>query len=119
MDRPPVHELSAVNGHSLRFKYRATAALTTLAAHAEFSQVPVDVIELEKRTLEVSTIERHLAGTNFAVAMSAGVLVLLGQAWTELPRVNRCAGRASQRPGATALFEPGRLRQVQCARLAR
>ena len=24
MDRPPVHELSAVNGHSLRFKYRAT-----------------------------------------------------------------------------------------------
>ena len=25
MDRPPVHELSAVNGHSLRFKYRATA----------------------------------------------------------------------------------------------
>src|ERR1700747_2593990 len=26
MDRPPVHELSAVNGHSLRFKYRATAA---------------------------------------------------------------------------------------------
>ena len=27
MDRPPVHELSAVNGHSLRFKYRATAGL--------------------------------------------------------------------------------------------
>jgi hypothetical protein len=26
MDRPPVHELSAVNGHSLRFKYRATLA---------------------------------------------------------------------------------------------
>jgi len=24
MDRPPVHELSAVNGHSLRFKCRAT-----------------------------------------------------------------------------------------------
>src|SRR6267154_4178473 len=24
MDRPPVHELSAVNGHSLRFKYRST-----------------------------------------------------------------------------------------------
>src|SRR5580704_10561415 len=24
MDRPPLHELSAVNGHSLRFKYRAT-----------------------------------------------------------------------------------------------
>jgi len=24
VDRPPVHELSAVNGHSLRFKYRAT-----------------------------------------------------------------------------------------------
>src|SRR5271166_4299727 len=24
MNRPPVHELSAVNGHSLRFKYRAT-----------------------------------------------------------------------------------------------
>jgi hypothetical protein len=28
MDRPPVHELGAVNGHSLRFKYRATPALT-------------------------------------------------------------------------------------------
>jgi hypothetical protein len=27
MDRPPVHELSAVNGHSLRFKYRATAVV--------------------------------------------------------------------------------------------
>jgi len=26
MDRLPVHELSAVNGHSLRFKYRATEA---------------------------------------------------------------------------------------------
>jgi membrane protein len=25
MDRPPVYELSAVNGHSLRFKYRSTA----------------------------------------------------------------------------------------------
>ena len=25
MDRLPVHELSAVNGRSLRFKYRATA----------------------------------------------------------------------------------------------
>ena len=28
MDRPPVHELSAVNGHSLRFKYRATTLST-------------------------------------------------------------------------------------------
>jgi hypothetical protein len=27
MDRPPVHELSAVNGHSLRFKYRSTLAV--------------------------------------------------------------------------------------------
>jgi hypothetical protein len=31
-----------------------------------------------------------------------------GQVWTELPRVNQCAGRASQRLAATALFEPGR-----------
>jgi hypothetical protein len=28
MDRPPVHELSAVNGHSLRFNYRSTVVLT-------------------------------------------------------------------------------------------
>src|SRR5260221_11015650 len=33
MDRPPVHELSAVNGHSLRFKYRATA-VSSLCANA-------------------------------------------------------------------------------------
>ena len=30
MDRPPVHELSAVNGHSLRFKYRATPTIREL-----------------------------------------------------------------------------------------
>ena len=37
-------------------------------------------------------------------------LVLPGlarQVWTELPRVNRCAGPASQRLAATALFAPG------------
>jgi hypothetical protein len=28
VDRFPVHELSAVNGHSLRFKYSATYTLT-------------------------------------------------------------------------------------------
>lgn len=27
MDRPPVHELSAVNGHCLRFKYSATSTV--------------------------------------------------------------------------------------------
>jgi hypothetical protein len=31
------------------------------------------------------------------------------QIWAELPRVNRCAWRASQRPSATALFEPHKL----------
>jgi hypothetical protein len=30
MDRPPVHELSAVNCHSLRFKCRATSGATEL-----------------------------------------------------------------------------------------
>src|SRR5208282_6212925 len=30
VDRLPVHELSAVNGHSLRFKYRATTDIQAL-----------------------------------------------------------------------------------------
>src|SRR5271169_2924499 len=34
MDRPPVHELSAVNGHSLRFKYRATTGEKTMKVMA-------------------------------------------------------------------------------------
>ena len=33
---------------------------------------------------------------------------LARQVRMELPRINRCAGRASQRLAATALFEPGR-----------
>ena len=37
MDRPPVHELSAVNGHSLRFKYRATASSVPLLPKPLFS----------------------------------------------------------------------------------
>src|SRR5271166_2570537 len=35
MDRPPVHELSAVNAHSLRFKYRATPEIVTKALRTE------------------------------------------------------------------------------------
>jgi hypothetical protein len=49
MDRPPVHELSAVTRHSLRFKYRATVlvknpkypfSITTTIEKAERIQAP-------------------------------------------------------------------------------
>jgi phage/plasmid primase-like uncharacterized protein len=36
VDRLPVHELSAVNGHCLRFKYSATAAAEVVAGVAIF-----------------------------------------------------------------------------------
>jgi len=40
VDRLPVHELSAVNGHSLRFKYSATLVLEGLdvGGHRDWAQ---------------------------------------------------------------------------------
>ena len=51
MDRLPLHELSAVNGHSLRFKYRATAALAKAAA-AKRATLSADDLERIRRDEE-------------------------------------------------------------------
>jgi hypothetical protein len=47
MDRPPVHELSAVNGHNLRFNYRSTPgssrkASANLAREGRFGYLLVE-----------------------------------------------------------------------------
>jgi hypothetical protein len=51
-------------------------------------------------------LERFKA-TQAKLCFLAGLIEPGRQIWVELPRVNPCAWRASQRHSATALFEPG------------
>jgi hypothetical protein len=49
MDRPPVHELSAVNGHCLRFKYRATTVPEYFLLLSSDSIRLVLVVDLQRK----------------------------------------------------------------------
>ena len=64
-ERLPVHELSAVNGHSLRFKYRAT-----------------DKAEVNKLTASPSSFNPKSSHCSIQLAIRLGELRLQSELWT-------------------------------------
>ena len=89
MDRLPVHELSAVNGHCLRFKYSATVGLAKLP-FALTMALQSEELNIFQRVLgENVQIERELRGV-LGVNLQSG---RLAQASARLAQPGHNGGR--------------------------
>jgi hypothetical protein len=90
VDRLPVHELSAVNDHSLRFKYRATAErLSALRGLFPFPLVVLGDVEVSGTRLDLllvtSSLDCRISGRSVAYYGEAQMCAAVA-AQTQLPK---------------------------------